>query len=41
MKRKSRVWMQGGLHGDESASTEGMLYLIHQLLNDENIKYFR
>ena len=37
-KEKVRVWMQGGLHGDESASTEGMLYLIHQLLNDEKYK---
>jgi len=24
------VWMQGGLHGDEPASTEGLLYLIYQ-----------
>jgi hypothetical protein len=36
--KKVRVWMQGGLHGDESASTEGMLYLIHQLLTDEKYK---
>ena len=35
---KVRVWMQGGLHGDESASTEGMLYLIHKLLTDEKYK---
>jgi hypothetical protein len=27
-----RIWMQGGLHGNEPASTEGMLYLIEQLL---------
>jgi len=24
------VWMQGGLHGDEPASTEGLLYLLAQ-----------
>jgi hypothetical protein len=29
-----RVFMQGGLHGDEPASTEGLLYLMHQLLNN-------
>ncbi|GIR50283.1 MAG: hypothetical protein CM15mP59_0250 [Flavobacteriaceae bacterium] len=26
---KIKVWFQAGLHGNESASTEGMLYLIH------------
>ncbi len=31
---KIRVWMQGGLHGDEPAGTEAMLYLIDQLLNN-------
>jgi len=34
---KVRVWIQGGLHGDEPASTEGVLYLMHQLLNDPNM----
>jgi len=34
---KIKVWMQGGLHGNEPASSEGMLYLLHQLLN--NPKY--
>jgi hypothetical protein len=34
-KDKIKVFFQGGLHGDESASTEGMLYVIHQLLNNE------
>ena len=29
---KIKVWFQAGLHGNESASTEGMLYLIHQIL---------
>lgn len=31
---KVRVWMQGGLHGDEPASTEALLYLLHQLLHE-------
>ncbi len=35
-KEKIKVWMQGGLHGNEPASTESMLYLMHRLLNDEN-----
>lgn len=34
-KEKIRVFMQGGLHGDEPASTESMLYLMDRLLNDE------
>jgi len=34
-KEKIKVWMQGGLHGNESASTEGMLYLLDRLLNDD------
>lgn len=34
---KVKVWMQGGLHGDEPASTEALLYLLHDLLyNAEN-----
>lgn len=33
-KPKTKVWMQGGLHGDEPAGTEAMLHLIHQLLNE-------
>jgi hypothetical protein len=28
-----KVWLQGGLHGNESASTEGVLYLIAQILD--------
>ncbi len=36
---KLRVWLQGGLHGDEPASTEALLYLIYDLLhNQENRK---
>jgi hypothetical protein len=34
-----RVWMQGGLHGNEPASTEGMLYLLDRLLNDTAYAY--
>ncbi len=32
--QKLNVWMQGGLHGNEPASTEGLLYLIDRLLED-------
>lgn len=38
-KVKTRVWMQGGLHGDEPAGTETMLYLIDQLLSDPALAY--
>lgn len=30
---KKRFWFQGGLHGDEMATTECVLYLMHQLLS--------
>lgn len=33
---KIRVWLQGGLHGDEPASTEAMLYLLYDLLHDSS-----
>ena len=36
---KIKVWMQGGLHGNEPASTEGMLYLLDKLLNDSDYTY--
>jgi hypothetical protein len=36
--KKIRVWMQGGLHGDEPASTEGLLHLIDRLLEDEELR---
>lgn len=39
-KEKIKVFFQGGLHGNEMASTEGVLYVMHQLLNDENYKHF-
>jgi hypothetical protein len=35
-KEKIKVWMQGGLHGNEKASTESMLYLLERLLNDKS-----
>lgn len=38
-KEKIKVFFQGGLHGNEMASTEGVLYVMHQLLNDENYTY--
>jgi len=31
---KIKVWMQGGLHGDEPASTEALLYLLYDLLHN-------
>ncbi len=33
-KEKIKVWFQGGLHGDEPAGTETMLYVLDKLLND-------
>ena len=33
-KEKIKVWFQGGLHGDEPAGTETMLYLLNKLLKD-------
>jgi hypothetical protein len=38
-EKKVRVWLQAGLHGDEPASTEGILYLIDRLLNEEQYAY--
>ena len=29
-----QLWLQGGLHGDEPASTEGLLYLLYKVLHD-------
>lgn len=31
---KIKVWLQGGLHGNEPASTEGVLYILQQLLEN-------
>jgi hypothetical protein len=38
-ENKIKVWLQGGLHGDEMASTEAMLFLLEKLLNDPNYEY--
>lgn len=38
-KSKLKVCFMGGLHGNEPASTEGMLLLIHNLLSEDSIKY--
>ena len=36
---KVRVWMQGGLHGNEPASTESLLYMLHMLMENDDFKY--
>jgi hypothetical protein len=36
---KIKVWMQGGLHGNEPASTEGLLYLLQELVNNPKHEY--
>ena len=38
-KPKTKVWLQGGLHGDEPAGTEALLYLTDRLLNDSAYTY--
>lgn len=38
-EHKIKVWMQGGLHGNEPASTEGVLYLLYQLVNNPDYTY--
>ena len=37
--KKLRVWMQGGLHGNEPASTESLLFMMHLILEDPNYSY--
>jgi len=37
---KTKVWMQGGIHGNEPASSEGLLYLIHSLLNHQENRVY-
>jgi len=37
--KKIKVWMQGGLHGNEPASTEGLLYLLYKILNENSFSY--
>ncbi len=36
---KVKVWIQGGLHGNEMGSTESVLYLIDQILNNSEYSY--
>ena len=36
---KIKVWMMGGLLGNEPASTEGMLYFLDKILNDLEVSY--
>ena len=38
-QNKLKVWLQGGLHGNEPASTEGLLYLMQQILEDPSYNY--
>ena len=38
-QEKIQVWFQGGLHGDEPAGTETMLYLMDKILNDPSYSY--
>ncbi len=39
-KNKIKIWIQAGIHGDEPASTEGILYFIHELLTNTEYSYF-
>lgn len=34
-QNKVKLFIQGGLHGDEKASTEGVLYFMHQLIHNK------
>lgn len=36
-----RLWIQGGLHGDEPASSEGVLHFLHECLTDPQMKQWR
>lgn len=38
-QEKIRVWMQGGLHGNEPASSEGLLYLLYHLIHNPSYSY--
>jgi hypothetical protein len=38
-ENKIKVWLQACLHGDEPASTEGMLFLLDKLMNDAAYSY--
>jgi hypothetical protein len=36
---KIKVWIQGGLHGNEPASSEGVLYVLNEILNKPENHY--
>jgi len=38
-KEKIKVWFQGGLHGDEPAGTETMLFLMDKIVTDPTYAY--
>ena len=38
-QEKVKVWFQGGLHGDEPAGTETMLFLLDKILNEPSYFY--
>lgn len=38
-KAPLKVYLQGGLHGDEPAGTEGLLYLLNALLHNNKLSY--
>ncbi len=38
-EKKLKVFFQGGLHGDEMASTEGVLFIMDKILNDSAYNY--
>ena len=38
-QEKIRVWFQGGIHGNEPASSEGMLTVLHEMLTNKNNDY--
>ncbi|MBB3698622.1 succinylglutamate desuccinylase/aspartoacylase family protein [Flammeovirga yaeyamensis] len=36
---KIKVWLQGGLHGNEPASSEGVMFILYSLLKDPQYEY--
>ena len=38
-QEKVKIWIQAAIHGDEPASTEGVLLLIKKLLTDDSYQY--
>ena len=38
---KTKVAFMGGLHGNEPASSEGMLFLIHNLLKEDSLSHLK